>query len=145
MRIRFISSLVFLCVTCVFGGIGSAQRHDARARDLDITLFGPAGSRLLEMCSEPPVEVGDVVPVERLVKGASNNGMCAGYIAGVNDSQMMQGASGRPPLYCLPSGVQIDQMAKVVRKYLQDNPAELHLPGVILVRSALEQAFPCHN
>ena len=69
--------------------------------------------------------------------------MCWGYIAGVNDNQMSHVASGKLRSYCLPQGVQFDQLAKVVRKYLEDNPAKLHLPGGILVISALEQAFPC--
>ena len=81
-----------------------------------LPLFGPTGSQLLEECSEPPVEVGDVVPVEWLIKAAKNNSLCAGYIAGINDSQMMQVVLGKPQSYCLPSGVEITQLAKVVRK-----------------------------
>ncbi len=139
MKKVIISYLAVLCALCAFNKIGSAQQDDS------VILFGPTGSQLLETCSEPPVEVGDVVPVERLVKGARNNGMCAGYIAGINDNEMAQVASGKPRPYCSPPGVQIAQMAKVVRKYLEDNPAKLHLPGGIEVMSALEQAFPCHN
>jgi len=137
MKNGLVACLLLVCAVCVVSGVGSAQRRDT------VTLFGPTGSQLLENCSEPPVEVGDVVPVDRLVRGARNNGMCAGFIAGVNDSQASQFASGQAPTFCLPAGVQIGQLAKVVRKYLEDNPAKLHLPSVILVNSALDQAFPC--
>jgi hypothetical protein len=137
MKDRLVASLIFVCAVCALSGVGSAQRRDS------VTLFGPTGSQLLENCSEPPVEVGDVVPVDLLLRRARNNGMCAGYIAGVNDNQASQVASGQAPTFCLPAGVQIDQLAKVVRKYLEDNPAKLHLPGGILVKSALDQAFPC--
>ena len=138
MKKRIIWSLALVCAMCAFSRIGSAQKQDS------VVLFGPTGSHLLEICSEPPVAAGDVVTIERLAKGAWNNGMCVGYIAGINDNEMAQVATGKRGLYCLPPGVDMAQMAKVVRKYLEENPAKLHLPGGILVVSALEQAFPCH-
>lgn len=130
------SSLV--CAVFALSRMYSAQTHES------VTLFGPTGSQLLEICSEPAIRVGDVVPVERLIKGSRNNGLCAGYIAGINDSEMSHVTSGKGRSYCSPPEVQIDQLAKVVQKYLADNPAQLHLPGSVLVVRALEQSFPCH-
>jgi hypothetical protein len=97
------------------------------------------------MCSEQTPKVGDVVPPEQLIRVARNNGVCWGYIGGVNDNEMshVASASGKGRRYCLPPGVDLDQLRKVVRQYLENNPAKLHLPSEILVMSALEQAFPC--
>jgi hypothetical protein len=133
-----IIAILTILAVCALSGVGSAQR-----RDLPLIMFGPAGSQLLEICSEPPLKLGDVVPNVRLVEGAKNIGMCGGYIAGVNDNQASHVALGEAPTYCLPDGVEIYQLVKVVRKYLEDNPAKLHLPSGILVESALNQAFPC--
>jgi hypothetical protein len=132
-------TVIFVCATCVFCRIGTAQMHD------DVTLFGSNGSHLLEICSEETPRVGDVVPATQLVTVAKDKGMCWGYISGINDNEMshVASASGKGRRYCLPSGVDLDQLRKVVRQYLDNNPARLHLPSEILVISALEQAFPC--
>lgn len=147
MKNRLVTSLIFVCAVCAPSGVSSAQKLDpmppSRQRPAGVGLFWPTGSQLLEVCSEPPVEVGDVVPVDRLLGGARNNGICGGFIMGINDDQASRVASGQAPTFCLPAGVQIAELAKVARKYLEDNPAKLHLPGVILVKSALNQAFPC--
>lgn len=49
-------AVVFVCATCIFCRLGTAQTHD------DVTLFGSNGSHLLEICSEQAYKVGDVVP-----------------------------------------------------------------------------------
>jgi len=130
----------FVCATRVFCRIGTAQTHD----DV-VTLFGPNGSGLLEICSEQTPKVGEDIAPEQLIRWAKNNGICWGYIGGVNDNEMshVAAASGKGRRYCLPHGVDLDQLRKVVRQYLENNPAKLHLPGQILVKAALEQAFPC--
>jgi len=42
-----------------------------------------------------------------------------------------------------PRGVTKGQYQSIVKKYLNDNPAELHKDADVLVLSALQQAFPC--
>jgi Rap1a immunity proteins len=133
-----ISCAVVVCAVLALSRSDSAQTHHG------VILFGHSGNELLKYCSEPEVRVGDVVPVEQLVRGARNNGLCGGYIAGVNDNEMSHVASGERPTYCLPPYVPLDQLTKVVRKHLEDYPAKLHLPSGLLVMEAFEQAFPCH-
>jgi hypothetical protein len=43
----------------------------------------------------------------------------------------------------VPDSVTSTQLAKVIVKYGNDHPQELHLPGVIVVTNALLAAFPC--
>lgn len=44
---------------------------------------------------------------------------------------------------CIPDEVEADQEARIVIKYLEDNPAELHKHDVLLANAALKKAFPC--
>ena len=47
------------------------------------------------------------------------------------------------PSPCLPAGVSGLQLRKVVNKYLNENPANLHHGAAALVYGALDEAFPC--
>jgi hypothetical protein len=53
---------------------------------------------------------------------------CATYILAVDEFHSVT----EPPRYCTPSGVTIGQMEKVVIKFLQDHPDQLHLPFIVL-------------
>ena len=44
---------------------------------------------------------------------------------------------------CIPEGVSILQLARVLVKWLKDHPARLHEPRAILVGDAFKDAFPC--
>jgi len=46
---------------------------------------------------------------------------------------------------CTPDGVTVLQATRVVFKYLNDHPAQLHLPEVELIEEALSKAFPCEK
>ncbi len=61
-----------------------------------------------------------------------------GYTIGVADSNSF--------LICAPGGpggVTQGQFTDIVKKYLNDNPAQLHRDADVLVLDALTQAFPC--
>ncbi len=63
---------------------------------------------------------------------------CMGYIIGVADSISV--------FICAPGGsggVTQGQFTDIVKKYLNDNPAQLHKDADVLVLNALQQAFPC--
>lgn len=80
-----------------------------------------------------------------LITIAKDNGLCSGFITGVSDEAMIY------PIYnltlknypCIPPEVHSDQLVSVVKKYLEDNPAKLHLPAGMLTIHALIEAFPC--
>ena len=78
---------------------------------------------------------------------------CVGYIRGVLDEIWMQANRpddigvknvGRPKI-CVSDEISNTQAVKVAVKYLQDNPAKLHLPANFLIRLSMEQAFPCKS
>ena len=45
--------------------------------------------------------------------------------------------------FCIPDRVRVSQMRDVVCKLLADRPSQRHLPGSVLVQTALAEAFPC--
>ena len=53
------------------------------------------------------------------------------------------GASEIAPAPCTPKGASLGQLARVVKKFLQDHPESLHLDAGGLVYNALNEAFPC--
>ena len=67
-----------------------------------------------------------------------DQGICAGFVLGVSDRIERKFAC--PPKNGTVSG---GQLVKVVRKYLEENPENLHWTGHFLVTIALSQAFPC--
>jgi hypothetical protein len=78
---------------------------------------------------------------------------CIGYIRGVLDEIWMQ--QNRPddigvknvgrPKICISDDISNAQAVKVALKYLNDNPAKLHLAANFLIRLSMEEAFPCKS
>lgn len=81
------------------------------------------GNRLNERCyGQDPVLVG----------------FCVGYIVGVADTNSKY--------ICAPGGqhgVSVGQFESIVKKYLVENPAQLHKAADVIVLKALTEAFPC--
>lgn len=136
--------LTVVLVTFVLASAQAPHKspHRTEPSTTEIILI-PSGNALLEFCSARKVEVGDMVEPAVLVKGARDNGMCGGYIAGVSDAMAGYQAVGSPRIYCSPSGVTLIQLVAVVKKWFEDNPSQLHQPAVSLVMRALSEAFPC--
>jgi hypothetical protein len=68
---------------------------------------------------------------------ATSGSTCLTYVTGVFDTlQLLQAV-------CVPSGVSNDHAARVVQKFLRDNPQRLHEHRVALTVEALLQAFQC--
>lgn len=69
---------------------------------------------------------------------------CLAYIRGVDDGYLI-GLSKQVKLYCIPDNVTLGQTAKIVSKFLEENPEHLHQPAQSLVYAALYIAFPCED
>ncbi len=73
---------------------------------------------------------------------ASDAGFCGGYIIGIADG--LQIAVERKKVkICVPHGVTGEQTARIVEKYLRENPQELHKPMRTNAIAAFSKAFPC--
>jgi hypothetical protein len=72
---------------------------------------------------------------------------CAAYLSGFLDSHSLAvglGDSRKQMNFCLPpAGISNDQAMRVVIKWLEAHPEELHESSRMLVLLALRDAFPC--
>jgi len=69
---------------------------------------------------------------------------CRWYLRGFLDGLGAEPGSIRIRTVCLPEeGFSIDQIRRVVVKWLQDHPEKLNLYVAQAVRTALQEAFPC--
>ena len=66
--------------------------------------------------------------------------LCVGYIKGVSDTSDGKSWEGYP--YCI-GGVITGQLQKIVIKYMNEHPEDLHLAAYALVQNAFLAAFPC--
>jgi len=94
-----------------------------------------SGNEMLKMCEAYFSETGSVVDAN----------VCVGYVTGIHDGQIVfSGWGDMKKTICLPgSGVKGGQLVRIVIKYLQENPEDLHLTAGSLVVNALVIAFPC--
>jgi len=82
---------------------------------------------------------------------ATLSGECIGYIKGIWHSEWMAQADAertsridsRSLRFCVSDGVETDQLLAVSLKYMDDHPEQLHFPAALLIRMALNKAFPC--
>jgi hypothetical protein len=125
--------------------LASAQAPKQPSEE-NVVVFGGTGSDILRRCSDVGVlKAGETVAPLRLVEVSKHAGACEGYIAGVSDTILSYGSVITPKnrIYCPPPNAEMDQLIRVVKKWLEDNPSQLHLPAGVLVIRALGEAFPC--
>lgn len=81
------------------------------------------------------------------MKAASGKLHCAGYLSGFVDSyRVMVAMTKMPDAFCLPrDGVSSDQLMRVVVKWLEAHPEQLHETARGSVFIALQKAFPCQE
>lgn len=76
-------------------------------------------------------------------QSSARAGACFAYLDGyVNAMAVARVMSNQVPV-CMPNGVTIEQVARVVVKYLTDHPETLHFEAGALTGHALKSAFPC--
>ena len=72
---------------------------------------------------------------------------CIGYMSGINDLHktfVKSVASFEPPLFCTPPAIKIEELVKVVVKFLEAHQENLSFQGSELTIPALREAYPCH-
>jgi hypothetical protein len=98
------------------------------------------GNELLENCR------ASILYMDRTPNSDSfGSGLCLGITEGVLNTMVALGPQlAKESRICLPDdGIKAGQAVRVVYKYLQDNPATLHLEDTTLVRIAFQRAYPC--
>jgi hypothetical protein len=75
---------------------------------------------------------------------------CLGYLHGWHDAEMVHGMVSQEmrrdmvPI-CFPDGISLEELKRVVLKYIDDHPTVLHSDAYVVVRSALLDAYPCQE
>lgn len=84
------------------------------------------------------------------LKFADNQGpsraVLIGYVAGAVDmAGVLTFAASELPQYCAPENVKTEQILAVSKRYMESNPKDWHLPPVVLIYRALQNAWPCQK
>ncbi len=117
------------CVVCGFAG-------EALAYD---------GNGLLEDCQIAMKVLGGNPIMGDQFKAGAASGMCLGLVQGVVGMGYLWQDTGAH-YYCLPEEeFSTKQAVRVILKYLEDNPAELHRRALVLLVRAFMDAFPCEE
>jgi hypothetical protein len=91
------------------------------------------GSDLRDACGAIPPNLDFTDPMQG-VKAMS----CVGYISGVLDGWTL---AGKP--LCAPKSRSRSEAARIVDRYIDEHPEELHLAPAPLVIRAMDHAWPC--
>lgn len=70
-------------------------------------------------------------------------GYGAGYCFGLIEGYLQATPAKALPTHCVPMGVTVEQLVKVIVKYLDQHPEKLHLTAFLLISQATHEAFPC--
>ena len=69
---------------------------------------------------------------------------CLTYVLGAVDGMIAVTAlSGRPPIFCIPSGTPNQELADAAVRYLRANPQEGRTNAAVVVVAGLRQIYPC--
>jgi hypothetical protein len=69
--------------------------------------------------------------------------VCLSYLRGMSDLNDFLEFGAKKPLWCLPAGVTVDQIRRVVVADANKYPERLHHPFAAVVLGALMEKFPC--
>lgn len=95
--------------------------------------------RACQIAINPPTDAD----VGTYMKGAR----CLGFLDGMMDTTSIVTAvtKGQTNLFCAPKeGIGLEQAARIVVKYLTENPNDLHMPARMQAMVAFRVAFPCN-
>lgn len=72
-----------------------------------------------------------------------DSGLCAGVISGVIHASQFAGFEHGTKLFCIPEGVPIIQLARIMNKHLNESPEVLHVSAGALTTFAFSRQYPC--
>ena len=109
---------------------------------LTANVRAETGNQLLQRCEAATAILAKKSTDANFWDGA----FCLGYIWGIAESSaVFDVADNKFIMFCSPAGSTSGQAQKIVVKYLEDHPEELHKEAAVLVAKALQRAFPCRK
>lgn len=134
MRLLSIFALLAVCIMCSPGSDG--QKPIAGQPDIS-----RSGSNFLEACSSIDSE-GNRSSVR-----IYNDATCLGWVEGFEDGftvhDELLSVPEKDRMVCMPRGVTTIQIARIIKKYIADNPEKAHRATRYNASVALARAFPC--
>jgi len=123
-------------ILAIFLTLGAASSSEVRASGND-------GNRLLAECNLVIRMMDDGVAPS--ASEGPKVARCLGMMQGITSLNMVYQAKDRDSaLFCLPSnGMSVGQAARIVVKYMRDNPSELHNEESLVAIAAFIDAYPC--
>lgn len=103
-----------------------------------------SGNAFLRLCHAMDKPAEEMTDTE-----VSRGNRCISYLVGIEDGIWLQADLSRGPghaellAYCVDPKVEHLQPARILLKYIRDNPAKAHLRTVELYGLAMKEAFPC--
>lgn len=95
------------------------------------------GNKILSSCNEL-IKILD----SQFELDSFEAGRCWGYISASTDIyQVVKYGSSR--IVCLPEGLEVSQLVRIVVEYLNEHPKDLDHPAFVIITEALSNAFPC--
>ncbi len=116
------------------------------------TVFAATAEQLLDNCrfairvheTGSPMSPGEKRTPVILGERATKAGFCIGFISGFVGAGNIYNEFGEGrKIYCVPDNTTWTQGAKIIIKYLENNPADLSSSDVFVTTVALKKAFPC--
>jgi hypothetical protein len=95
---------------------------------------GFSGNKMLPACKYQLGKIEDA-------NSAYKAGECVGAIAAIGSYALSFDQGAR---FCPPEEATIDQAIRIVVKFLEQNPARLHLSFFNLAHIAMKEAWPCN-
>ena len=77
----------------------------------------------------------------------NNNVQCALIASSYSDgfSYALLALDAENTVFCMPSGTSSGMLGRVFRRYLLDNPEQLHFTAASLAVTAFSEQFPCEQ
>ena len=134
MRLLLVPSMLATLFLC--SPVSTGQKSAPAQPDIS-----RSGRDFLEVCSSIEVEGNkDSVRIQR-------DATCLGWVQGFTDGFLVHeellSVPRKDRMACVPRGVTIIQIVRVIKKYLADNPGKAHRPTRYIASIALAGAFPC--
>jgi hypothetical protein len=134
MRLLSVLALLTVFLVCSSGSAG--QKSTAEQPDIS-----RSGSDFLRVCSSIDKEWN------RNPARIYNDATCLGWVEGFADGftvhEELLSVPDKDRMVCVPHEVTTVQTARVIKKYIADNPEKAHRPTRYLASIALARTFPC--
>jgi len=138
--------IFFVCSRGSTGFVGSPASPGQKSAPEQPNI-SRSGRDFLEVCASIDSKRGIDSEGNRDPARIQRDATCLGWVQGFTDGFLVHeellSVPRKDRMACVPRGVTIIQIVRVIKKYLADNPEKAHRPTRYIASIALAGAFPC--